>query len=175
MADPLFYSSRADLAKALRLSKVCPDSDTDELLDQFIIGVRAELWSCFGDTRITSVLGTAYTEAPSTAPEYERAQFADLEWAMVLHKVVLYTNVANVDGGRMAFNDFDAAAPYLIPGINQQQQLADRIYKDVSAKREALGGCVASDKLNDGGIVTAVTSNPNKPTRGGSVYRNRRI
>lgn len=170
MTNPLFYSNRTDMMAALRLSKVCPNSDIDQILDQFLLSVRAKLWSCFGADRITTINATAFTEDPTTEAQYTRAIAADLEFKMVLQQAVLFLNTAFSDGGRAALGRFDAITPYLQAGVDARADLSDRIGVQVDELLGALGGCISAADIEPS-VATGVTENPDRPTPGASVLR----
>lgn len=78
---PLFVVDFTTMKANLRLTG-SGSGDAEELIDEGIRFVRVNFWKRLGQTRITQILATVYTETPATEDEYVRmaANSAEIVW-----------------------------------------------------------------------------------------------
>ena len=96
--EPLFSPTKVHMLSALRLSKLDPENDAVDIIDNSILTVRGALYRELGESRISSLRNIAFNRDPVTADEYLRVMAADTEIKMVRAQLIRVMPMLFMDG-----------------------------------------------------------------------------
>lgn len=149
-AVPIF-STKDQIKKSLRLGGMPKDADGDVILDNAIRIVRTGLRDAIGQGRIEAILGTAYTEEPTSDAQHLRllATVTEADW--VQYRLLMSTSVRVPDttSGRLqTFQDegFDRSMLY-----EERQILMRSLWEQIQTALLQLRG---TDPIGDGPPLT---------------------
>ena len=164
--DPQFYPSRDEMKKALRLGQMPDGSDGDELLDDALLTAKMGIRNALGQSRIATILATAWTDSPTTDAQHLRALAAqtEIDWVRFrlghLSPVRLHESIA---GRHQTFQDegFDR-----VMSQDERMVYLGHLWETIQQNLEHLKG---TDTLGDGLSDTsdAEVIEPDDPSVGG--------
>lgn len=105
---PVFVEDNDALKSKLRLSGSATGTDSEEVMDEAILQVRADIFDALGSSLVASINATTYSETGTTPDEIRRLKAASVEVFGVKARMLrdaptFFMDAAN--GSEQAFND----------------------------------------------------------------------
>ncbi|MCZ2418672.1 MAG: hypothetical protein LC123_02355 [Burkholderiales bacterium] len=170
---PLFVADMVTLKTGLRLKDARAEGAL-AIIDQAVMDVRLGFYRKLGASRVTELLDTASTDAPTTDAEVMRmlANSTETKWVRQLLLRRLPTMFADAAGGRQqAWNEEGAfeATP--------ERRLKDEIDRLEAEVEDALETLKGNTDLNDRSSVQVSTIGPSETPDlpGASIWKSRRL
>jgi hypothetical protein len=137
--DPLFFDTRAEILTHVRMSDMCADASAQTLIDRALLKIRTELYSKLGSTKIATLQAEAYTEAPTTDSEMDRAraQLIECEWLQA--ELLCILPILFAEGGKTGIDIYQDENPFRLTEDESRDKLREKLLESVSEMLEDLG------------------------------------
>jgi hypothetical protein len=143
VADPLFNASEAVLKQKVRLSALTDGTDADVIYDNAVMNARIKFYRVLGAARVSAILSTALSAAPSTDAEIIRALAASVEVKMVWCELLRKLPNAWLDTAGDAFARRNDEAPLREKGPSELELELARCEGEIRAGLAELADPVA--------------------------------
>lgn len=163
---PLFVPTKADLRKALRMSKISDDSDALNMIDTAIQTVSVLFYRTLGPARIAALQAIAYPNSPSSDTEYLRVLAATTEIKAVRAQLMRTIPTMFMDGSVAEKTWQEEAGFRYNPGHLAMRDELKRLDTEI---QEALGQLASMQLAAGGGISLSIVSPASTISPGESI------
>ena len=142
------FISVSDLKERLRLSRVPDASGATELLQEASLVVRLGFLENLGETRVTDILGTAFTETPLSSDEQARALAHSLEVKWTRYELTYTLPMLFADGNNDNGQIFHDEAAFRRMQQDQLEALRTSLWDEIQVGLSRLEASTEAEARN---------------------------